>query len=57
MSVRGRVRVGVNTLIKGPKAVRCARSGDHVVRVLALRGAVSTMGLELFSFRFNVYGS
>ena len=53
MSARGRVRVRVSTLLKGPKAVACARSGDHVVRVVALRGAVSTMGFELVSFRFK----
>ena len=36
-----------STLLKAPKAVGCTCSGDHVVRVVALRGVVSTMGFEL----------
>ena len=35
----------------------CARSGGHVVRVVVLRAAVSTMGFELVSFRFDVYST
>ena len=44
-------------MLRAPKAVGCARNGDHVVRVVVLQGAVSTMGFELVSFRFNVYSS
>ena len=49
--------VRASTLLKGPKAVACARSGDHVVRVVALRGAICKMGFELVSFRCNICSS
>ena len=35
----------------------CTHSGDHVVRVVVLRAAVSTMRFEMVSFSFNVYCS
>ena len=54
---RVRVRVRASTLLKGPKAVGCTRGGDHVARVVVLRGAVFTIEFELVGFRLNVYSS
>ena len=54
---RVRARVRASTLLKDPKAVGCARSGNHVARVVVLRGAVFTIEFELVGFRFNVYSS
>ena len=47
MPESGRGAVRASTLLKAPKAVGCARNGDHVVRVVVLRGVVSTIGFEL----------
>ena len=48
---------GLSAMLRAPKAVGCARNGDHVLRVVMLQGAVSIMGFELVSFRFNIYCS
>ena len=49
---RGRVRVRASAILKWPKAVEYAPSGDHAVQVLVfvLRAAIATMGFKLFSF-------
>ena len=44
MTGPGRGTVKTITPLKAPKAVGCARSGDHVVQVVVLQGEVSTMG-------------
>ena len=51
------MRVKPSAILRGLEAVECAGSGDHVVRVVLLRAAVSTMRFEMVSFRFNVYCS
>ena len=51
------MRVKASAMLRGLEAVECAGSGDHVVRVVLLRAAVSTMRFEMVSFRFNVYCS
>ena len=43
-----------SALFNAFKAVGCARSGNHAVRVILLRGAVAKIGVGLVSY-VNVY--
>ena len=48
------MRVRTSAILRGPEAVECAGSGDHVARVVVLRAAVSTMGFERIRLRVIV---
>ena len=57
------MRVRASAILRGPEAVECAGSGDHVARVVVLRAAVlqwdlSRLSLGLtYSYKYRVLHS